>query len=37
MLDRATAKIFAFAVDLTEVHVVSVLESPSEKTGAPAE
>lgn len=37
MLDRATAKIFAFAVDLTEVHVVSVLESPPEKTGAPAE
>ncbi|MET1028965.1 MAG: MotA/TolQ/ExbB proton channel family protein [Dongiaceae bacterium] len=27
MLDSATAKIFAFAVDLTEVHVVSVLES----------
>lgn len=26
MLDRATARIFAFAVDLTEVHVVSVLE-----------
>jgi hypothetical protein len=27
LLDSATAKIFAFAVDLTEVHVVSVLES----------
>ena len=26
LLDRATAKIFAFAVDLTEVHVVSALE-----------
>jgi hypothetical protein len=26
MLDRATARIFAFAVDLTEVHVVSALE-----------
>ncbi|WP_395021685.1 MotA/TolQ/ExbB proton channel family protein [Dongia sp.] len=26
MLDSATAKIFAFAVDLTEVHVVSALE-----------
>jgi hypothetical protein len=37
MLDSATSKIFAFAVDLTEVHVVSVLESPLEKGGAPAE
>ena len=27
LLDRATSKIFAFAVDLTEVHVVSVLEN----------
>ena len=27
MLDSATAKIFAFAVDLTEVHVVSALDS----------
>jgi len=27
LLDSATAKIFAFAVDLTEVHVVSALES----------
>ncbi|HVJ43725.1 MAG TPA: MotA/TolQ/ExbB proton channel family protein [Dongiaceae bacterium] len=27
LLDNATAKIFAFAVDLTEVHVVSSLES----------
>ena len=27
LLDSATAKIFAFAVDLTEVHVVSTLES----------
>ena len=26
LLDRATAKIFAFAVDLTEVHVISALE-----------
>jgi biopolymer transport protein ExbB/TolQ len=33
ILDSATSKIFAFAVDLTEVHVVSVLE----KGGAPAE
>jgi MotA/TolQ/ExbB proton channel family len=31
LLDNATATIFAFAVDLTEVHVVSVLES---RTGA---
>jgi hypothetical protein len=37
MLDSATSKIFAFAVDLTEVHVVSVLESASGKGGAPAE
>jgi hypothetical protein len=37
MLDSATSKIFAFAVDLTEVHVVSVLEGPSGKAGAPAE
>jgi hypothetical protein len=37
LLDSATAKIFAFAVDLTEVHVVSVLESRSEKGGAAAE
>jgi hypothetical protein len=37
ILDSATAKVFAFAVDLTEVHVVSVLESPLEKGGAPAE
>jgi biopolymer transport protein ExbB/TolQ len=27
MLDSATARVFAFAVDLTEVHVVSALES----------
>ena len=27
MLDSATSKIFAYAVDLTEVHVVSALES----------
>ena len=27
LLDTATARIFAFAVDLTEVHVVSALES----------
>jgi biopolymer transport protein ExbB/TolQ len=26
MLDNATAKLFAFAVDLIEVHVVSALE-----------
>jgi hypothetical protein len=26
MLDSATSRIFAFAVDLTEVHVVSALE-----------
>ena len=30
MLDGATAKLFAFAVDLTEVHVVSVLENRPE-------
>jgi hypothetical protein len=33
MLDSATSKIFAYAVDLTEVHVVSTLEGG----GAPAE
>jgi len=39
MLDSATSKIFAFAVDLTEVHVVSVLEGSggAGKAGAPAE
>jgi len=37
MLDNATAKIFAFAVDLTEVHVVSVLEGQSAPRGNPAE
>jgi hypothetical protein len=36
LLDRATAKIFAFAVDLTEVHVISVLErqSPEDRPAA---
>jgi hypothetical protein len=37
MLDSATSKIFAFAVDLTEVHVVSALEGSVEKGGAAAE
>jgi len=37
MLDSATAKIFAFAVDLTEVHVVSVLEGSAVKSGSSAE
>jgi hypothetical protein len=37
MLDSVTSKIFAFAVDLTEVHVVSALEGRSDKGGAPAE
>lgn len=37
LLDGATARIFAFAVDLTEVHVVSVLERPLGDGGAAAE
>ena len=37
MLDSATSKIFAFAVDLTEVHVVSALEGRSLEAGAAAE
>jgi hypothetical protein len=38
MLDSATSKIFAYAVDLTEVHVVSALEGgPLDKDWAPAE
>jgi hypothetical protein len=37
MLDSATSKIFAFAVDLTEVHVVSALEGRMDKGGAAAE
>jgi hypothetical protein len=37
MLDSATAKVFAFAVDLTEVHVVSALESGVLGSGAAAE
>src|SRR4051812_39767709 len=37
LLDSATSKIFAFAVDLTEVHVVSVLENPSGTGAAVAE
>ena len=37
ILDSATAKIFAYAVDLTEVHVVSALEGRSEKDWAAAE
>jgi hypothetical protein len=36
-LDSATSRIFAYAVDLTEVHVVSVLENAGPKAGAPAE
>jgi len=36
-LDTATSRIFAYAVDLTEVHVVSALESSVERGGAPAE
>jgi len=37
LLDSATTKIFAFAVDLTEVHVVSVLEGRSLHGPAAAE
>jgi hypothetical protein len=37
MLDSATSKIFAFAVDLTEVHVVSALEGSGVPAGSPAE
>jgi hypothetical protein len=37
LLDSATSKIFAFAVDLTEVHVVSVLESGALEGGVAAE
>jgi hypothetical protein len=37
MLDSATARVFAFAVDLTEVHVVSALEARGLESGAPAE
>jgi len=37
ILDSATSKVFAYAVDLTEVHVVSALEGSSEKDWAPAE
>ena len=42
MLDSATSKIFAFAVDLTEVYVVSALEgqsvqNPAIQNAAPAE
>ena len=37
LLDTATAKIFAFAVDLTEVHVVSALESPTLENPTAAE
>jgi hypothetical protein len=37
ILDNATSKVFAHAVDVTEVHVVSVLEGELGKTGAPAE
>jgi hypothetical protein len=37
MLDDATSKIFAYAVDLTEVHVVSALEGGGPQSGSSAE
>ena len=37
ILDSATSKIFAYAVDLTEVHVVSALEGSGVQSGLPAE
>ena len=37
ILDSATSKVFAYAVDLTEVHVVSALEGSGVQSGSPAE
>jgi hypothetical protein len=37
ILDSATSKVFAYAVDLTEVHVVSALEGSGLQSGSPAE
>jgi hypothetical protein len=37
ILDNATSKVFAYAVDLTEVHVVSALEGAGLQSGSPAE
>jgi hypothetical protein len=37
ILDNATSKVFAYAVDLTEVHVVSALEGAGLPSGSPAE